>query len=263
MDLTGTQHVSQTRGVRGEMEEDVCLNQQQQQKETFNWCLAVEKCWQPSCWSKVDRDTDAYRDEGVADSAIQTAIPECSRKPVALCGCRRAPWFRMAVLVPLAILIIIIVALAVSIVVEKSKPHLAGPGPPVVPCCPDSWIGYRGKCYYFSEAEGNWTYGQSQCSVFNASLAVIDSEQEKDFLLRYKGFLDRWIGLRKEPGQPWRWPNGTEFDQRFPIKGGGDCVFLMDEDWFGSSRCRTWRRWICSKLDAYLMGKRHAVGSKL
>ncbi|KAH1182713.1 hypothetical protein KIL84_004205 [Mauremys mutica] len=146
--------------------------------------------------------------------------------------------------------------------VEKSKP-LAAPGPPAAPCCPEDWIGYRGKCYYFSETDGNWTYSQSQCSALNASLAAIESEQEKDFLLRYKGFLDRWIGLQREPGQPWRWPNGTEFDNRFPIRGGGDCVFLMDEGWFGSSRCRTWRRWICSKPDARTMGKGCAVESKL
>uniref|UniRef100_A0A8C3RIY2 C-type lectin domain-containing protein n=1 Tax=Chelydra serpentina TaxID=8475 RepID=A0A8C3RIY2_CHESE len=145
----------------------------------------------------------------------------------------------------------------------KSKPPVAAPGPPAGPCCPDGWIGYRGKCYYFSETEGNWTYSQSQCSAFSASLAAIDSEQEKDFLLRYKGFLDRWIGLQREPGQPWRWPNGTEFDLRFPIRGGGNCVFLMDEDWFGSSRCSTWRRWICSKPDPCTMGKGRAVESKL
>ncbi|KAM9119357.1 C-type lectin domain family 2 member E-like isoform 2-T3 [Pangshura tecta] len=153
------------------------------------------------------------------------------------------------------IAVITITALAELLRVEKSKPSLAAPGPPAAPCCPDGWIGYRGKCYYFSETDGNWTYSQSQCSALNASLAAIDSEQEKDFLLRYKGFLDRWIGLQREPGQPWRWPNGTEFDSRFPIRGGGDCVFLIDEDWFGSSRCRTWRRWICSKPDARTMGK--------
>ncbi|XP_065419265.1 C-type lectin domain family 2 member D-like isoform X3 [Chrysemys picta bellii] len=147
--------------------------------------------------------------------------------------------------------------------VEKSKPPVAAPGPPAGPCCPEDWIGYRGKCYYFSETDGNWTYSQSQCSALNASLAAIDSEQEKDFLLRYKGFLDRWIGLQRKPGQPWRWPNGTEFDNRFPIRGGGDCVFLIDENWFGSSRCSTWRRWICSKSDPYTMGKKRAVELKL
>ncbi|XP_050775482.1 C-type lectin domain family 2 member D-like isoform X3 [Gopherus flavomarginatus] len=163
----------------------------------------------------------------------------------------------------LVILIIIIAVLAAFLIVEKSKAPLAAPDPPAVPCCPDGWIGYRGKCYYFSETDGNWTYSQSQCSALNASLAGIDSEQEKDFLLRYKGFLDRWIGLQRKLGQPWRWPNGTEFDNRFQIRGGGDCVFLIDEDWFGSSRCRTWRHWICSKPDTHTMGKGYAVSQNL
>ncbi|XP_067408124.1 C-type lectin domain family 2 member E-like [Emydura macquarii macquarii] len=125
------------------------------------------------------------------------------------------------------------------------------------------WIGYQGKCYYFSETEGNWTYSQSQCSSLSASLAGIDSEQEKDFLLCYKVFLDRWIGLHREPGQPWRWPNGTEFDLRFPIRSGGTCAFLMDENWFGSSNCMRWRRWICSKPNAYTMGKGCTMESKV
>ncbi|XP_065419262.1 C-type lectin domain family 2 member D-like isoform X1 [Chrysemys picta bellii] len=168
-----------------------------------------------------------------------------------------------AVTVFMLITIITIAALAELLRVEKSKPPVAAPGPPAGPCCPEDWIGYRGKCYYFSETDGNWTYSQSQCSALNASLAAIDSEQEKDFLLRYKGFLDRWIGLQRKPGQPWRWPNGTEFDNRFPIRGGGDCVFLIDENWFGSSRCSTWRRWICSKSDPYTMGKKRAVELKL
>ncbi|CAM4656939.1 unnamed protein product [Caretta caretta] len=182
-------------------------------------------------------------------------------------------WASHQVLVPAVILAAVIVFMLISIIaiatvaellrVEKSKPPLAAPGPPAVPCCPDGWIGYRGKCYYFSETEGNWTYSRSHCSALNASLAGIDSEQEKDFLLLYKRFLDRWIGLQREPGQPWRWPNGTEFDQRFPIRGGGDCAFLMDEDWFGSSRCSTWRRWICSKPDLYTTWKKYAVRLKL
>uniref|UniRef100_A0A8C3FAL5 C-type lectin domain-containing protein n=1 Tax=Chrysemys picta bellii TaxID=8478 RepID=A0A8C3FAL5_CHRPI len=44
------------------------------------------------------------------------------------------------------------------------------PRSPAVPRCPDGWVGYLGKCYYFSEAEGNWTFSQSNCSSFGASL---------------------------------------------------------------------------------------------
>ncbi|XP_065420331.1 C-type lectin domain family 2 member D-like isoform X1 [Chrysemys picta bellii] len=165
------------------------------------------------------------------------------------------------VLVPASftVLIIIIVTLAALLAVEKSKPPVGAAGPG----CPDGWIGYRGKCYYFSETEGNWNHSQSQCSSLNASLAGIDSEQEKNFLLRYKSFLDRWVGLQREPGQAWMWPNGTEFDNRFPIRGGGDCAFLMDDGWFGSSRCSTGRHWICSKPDTCTMGTGRAVESKL
>uniref|UniRef100_A0A8C3P9N1 C-type lectin domain-containing protein n=1 Tax=Chrysemys picta bellii TaxID=8478 RepID=A0A8C3P9N1_CHRPI len=121
------------------------------------------------------------------------------------------------------------------------------------PSCPDSWIGYQGKCYYFSEMEGNWTYSQSQCSALNASLAVIDSEQDLIFMLRFKVRTDPWIGLRREPGQGWKWPNGLEFNNSFVIRGDSDCTFLSD-DTVSSSRCYIERNWICSKPDAYAKG---------
>uniref|UniRef100_A0A8C3HVR5 C-type lectin domain-containing protein n=1 Tax=Chrysemys picta bellii TaxID=8478 RepID=A0A8C3HVR5_CHRPI len=89
---------------------------------------------------------------------------------------------------------------------KKSEPC------PADPSCPDGWIGHLGKCFYFSEAEENWTNSQSHCSALGASLAVIGTQQEMDFLMRYKGRFDHWIGLRREPDQPWMWTNGTEFN---------------------------------------------------
>uniref|UniRef100_A0A8C3F1H5 C-type lectin domain-containing protein n=1 Tax=Chrysemys picta bellii TaxID=8478 RepID=A0A8C3F1H5_CHRPI len=113
----------------------------------------------------------------------------------------------------LSITILILMALSA----KKSEPCPAGAACPVAACpvatCPDGWVGYLGKCYYFSEAEGNWTYSQSHCSALGASLAVIDTQQEMDFLLRHKGRLDHWIGLQREQDQPWMWTNGTEFNK--------------------------------------------------
>ncbi|XP_050776878.1 C-type lectin domain family 2 member D-like [Gopherus flavomarginatus] len=109
----------------------------------------------------------------------------------------------------------------------------------------DGWIGYRGKCYYFSETEGSWTYVQRLCSSFGASLAGIDSEQELMFLLRHKDIHEHWIGLWREQGQPWKWTNSTEFNDLFQIRGGGDCAYLNDEKGVSSSRCYMERRWIC------------------
>uniref|UniRef100_K7GB18 C-type lectin domain-containing protein n=1 Tax=Pelodiscus sinensis TaxID=13735 RepID=K7GB18_PELSI len=126
-------------------------------------------------------------------------------------------------------------------------------GPPAGPGCLDDWVGYRGKCYYFSEVEGNWTNSQTNCSGFRASLVVFDSEQEK-VRERDGHRLNHWLGLRREQGQPWKRVNGTEFNLWFDIKGGGDCAYLSPA-FVGSSRCSSHAHWICSKQDAYTAGK--------
>ncbi|CAM5159046.1 unnamed protein product [Eretmochelys imbricata] len=127
------------------------------------------------------------------------------------------------------------------------------PGSPAVPWCPAGWVGYLRKCYYFSEAEGNWTYSQSNCSSFGASLATIDTLQQKAFMLRYKGLSEHWIGLRREEGEPWRWANGAEFNNLFEIRADGRCAYLNDKA-VGSSWCHMLHNWICAQRDAYTKG---------
>ena len=75
-------------------------------------------------------------------------------------------------------------AVALSMTAQAFQPR---------PCfrCPFDWIGYRGKCYYFSEAEGNWTSSQDNCSALGASLAVLDSVEDlvrrREDMLRMEG----------------------------------------------------------------------------
>ncbi|CAM5157508.1 unnamed protein product [Eretmochelys imbricata] len=121
------------------------------------------------------------------------------------------------------------------------------------------WSGYRGKCYYFSEAERNWTCSLTYCSALSASLAEISSEQEMAFLLRYKGRLDHWIGLWRDPGQLWKWANGTKFNNLFPIGGGGDCAYLNGLSAVSNLRCSSERPWICTKPDAFTQAQEAAV----
>ncbi|XP_075769954.1 C-type lectin domain family 2 member B-like [Pelodiscus sinensis] len=123
------------------------------------------------------------------------------------------------------------------------------------PCCPDTWVGYQGKCYYFSKTEGNWPDSWSNCSALGASLAGIDTPQEMFFMQHSKGKFDHWIGLWRHPDQPWKWANGTEFNHWFVIQGGGDCAFLNDENGVGSSRCTSEAQWICSKPDVFTAAK--------
>uniref|UniRef100_A0A8C4P9I2 C-type lectin domain family 2 member D-like n=1 Tax=Dromaius novaehollandiae TaxID=8790 RepID=A0A8C4P9I2_DRONO len=111
--------------------------------------------------------------------------------------------------------------------------------------CLDGWIGYRGKCYYFSEAERNWTASRDNCSDFGASLAVIDSLQDLVFLLRHKSHFDSWVGLHRQDNGAWKWAEGTEFNDLFPIKGDEKCVYLKDRE-VSTSRCYIERTWICT-----------------
>uniref|UniRef100_A0A8C3XHY8 C-type lectin domain-containing protein n=1 Tax=Chelydra serpentina TaxID=8475 RepID=A0A8C3XHY8_CHESE len=150
--------------------------------------------------------------------------------------------------------VFIIAAVLISLTVMAFKTQQSCPLPIAASCsmchsvssCEDGWIGYRGKCYYFSEAEGNWTYSKNNCSSLGASLAVIDTRQDLDFVLRYKGTTDPWIGLQRGSDHHWKWANGTKFNNLFEVRGDANCAFLMGPG-VSSSRCYTGRSWICNK----------------
>ncbi|XP_039374875.1 C-type lectin domain family 2 member D-like [Mauremys reevesii] len=176
---------------------------------------------------------------------------ETGKEPEPRCNCT----VTLTVTLAVVFLGLIIAVIVLAVLLFRCPPAALGP------CCPDGWVGYGGKCYYFSEAEENWNNSQSNCSSLGASLAAIDTLQDLDFLLRYKGKLHHWIGLRREQelGQPWKWVNGTEFNNLFPITADGDCAYLNDENRVSSLRCTSKRHWICSKPDAFTKAKEAAV----
>ncbi|XP_074873458.1 C-type lectin domain family 2 member D-like [Carettochelys insculpta] len=110
-----------------------------------------------------------------------------------------------------------------TVSLSSGPPFCFCPGSHIVPYCPDEWVGYRGKCYYFSEEEKDWDSSQHFCSSFNASLATIDTRKEQEFIRRYAGLVEHWIGLRREPGQPWTWVNGTPISQKLHDQSRGRC----------------------------------------
>ncbi|XP_072280447.1 C-type lectin domain family 2 member B-like [Pyxicephalus adspersus] len=115
--------------------------------------------------------------------------------------------------------------------------------------CEDDWIWYRKKCYYFSKQPNEWQDSQNFCMSHNASLALFDSKEELDFLQRFKGSSDHWIGLKREDnGKLWMWTNGSIFNNMFHIDGVSPCVFLNRER-VSSAACYSDRYWICNKPD--------------
>ncbi|KFV54919.1 C-type lectin domain family 2 member E, partial [Gavia stellata] len=115
------------------------------------------------------------------------------------------------------------------------------------------WLGFQGKCYYFSESENNWTTSQESCEALGASLALISTMDELTFIKRYKGEANHWFGLRKEDNS-WWWANGTAFNNWFEVRGSGPCAYLNQER-ISSSLCHTMKNWLCSRPDDYVLWK--------
>uniref|UniRef100_A0A674J224 C-type lectin domain-containing protein n=1 Tax=Terrapene triunguis TaxID=2587831 RepID=A0A674J224_9SAUR len=129
------------------------------------------------------------------------------------------------------------------------KPDMAALRASAASCCPEGWIASQGKCYYYSEAEGNWKSGQNYCASHGASLAANSSLEALKTTMHHKGPSNHWVGLRREPGQPWRWGTGlNDLSRSFPVRGAGLCAYL-DDGVVNSAGCDTERKWACSKPD--------------
>ncbi|CAH7423193.1 Clec2e [Phodopus roborovskii] len=113
------------------------------------------------------------------------------------------------------------------------------------PCsatCPRDWIGFGSNCFYFSEDMRNWTSSQASCVALVAQLARFDSLEELNFLKRYQGPSDHWIGLHRESVEhPWMWTDNTEYNNLLPIQARGERAFLSDRG-ISSSRHYTYRK---------------------
>ncbi|XP_036093510.1 C-type lectin domain family 2 member D-like isoform X2 [Rousettus aegyptiacus] len=114
--------------------------------------------------------------------------------------------------------------------------------------CLDDWIGYLGKCFYFSENTTTWTASQNFCVSHEATLAVFHTTKELNFLKRYSDNSQYWIGLRQKPGHSWKWMDGTSNEALFKIIGIGECAYLHKSG-ISSASTHLVRKWICSKPD--------------
>ncbi|KAJ6616397.1 hypothetical protein lerEdw1_015094 [Lerista edwardsae] len=106
-------------------------------------------------------------------------------------------------LVRLIIAVFIILLIVVAALLGRSSQNLVHYGP----ACPEGWISYLGRCYYFSEVTEDWPSSEKFCSSYNGSLVIMENKDVKDFVIRYKCSGDYWVGLKKD-GHFWKWLNG-------------------------------------------------------
>ncbi|CAH7423273.1 C-type lectin domain family 2 member D11 [Phodopus roborovskii] len=153
----------------------------------------------------------------------------------------------------------VIAVLTVAVIVLSVALSLSGRSPEQTSTkstyCPTKWIGFGDRCFYFSENTNNWTFSQTFCKVQEAQLAKFDSLEELNFLKRYKGTFDHWIGLHREsPEHPWMWTDNTEYNSSVSeaIRGMEKYAYLNNNG-ISSARVHADRRWICSKPSNYVL----------
>ncbi|XP_060094718.1 C-type lectin domain family 2 member D-related protein-like [Heteronotia binoei] len=132
-------------------------------------------------------------------------------------------------------------------VFTMAKPHLpSSSSVTATPCCPRGWITTQGSCFHFLDLEGAWEAGQQHCSSLGASLAVIDNLEKLNSAVPHKVSFNYWVGLLREPGESWKWPDGTAFNNYFEVEGEGPCAYLNNRV-VSSANCSTEKKWLCSQ----------------
>uniref|UniRef100_A0A8C4T0E7 Asialoglycoprotein receptor 2-like n=1 Tax=Erpetoichthys calabaricus TaxID=27687 RepID=A0A8C4T0E7_ERPCA len=64
--------------------------------------------------------------------------------------------------------------------------------------CPESWVPFNTKCYYFSTNKLSWNDSRDNCTSMGGHLVIIESQEEQSFLLNKtisKTDKSHWIGL--------------------------------------------------------------------
>ncbi|XP_059244855.1 low affinity immunoglobulin epsilon Fc receptor isoform X1 [Mustela nigripes] len=123
--------------------------------------------------------------------------------------------------------------------------------------CPEKWVSFQRKCYYFGAEPKRWIQARFACSKLQGQLVSIHSQEEQDFLARHANRKGTWIGLRdldregefiwmdKEPLNYSNWRPGE------PNNGGQgeDCVMMQGSGQWNDAFCGSWLDgWVCDRL---------------
>ncbi|XP_054833275.1 C-type lectin domain family 2 member D-like isoform X3 [Eublepharis macularius] len=148
-------------------------------------CLQVERLEEPE-----ERTNAEFR--GLQEDITEvTEIPEEAKCRNYQSRCLLKSRIARGLTVAIAVLLLIVLVLFGLLVYrppnkesQQQFPDVDIPAP-CGPACPSGWIGYKRKCYFFSDEGRNWTSSQNFCASYGSSLAIIENEPEKAFILSH------------------------------------------------------------------------------
>ncbi|QRI42733.1 C-type lectin-like protein [Cheloniid poxvirus 1] len=113
--------------------------------------------------------------------------------------------------------------------------------------CPDEWVGYAGKCYYFSNNETDWYDSKKKCESMNSSLVVLDDKDVIKFISKF-GKTEYWIEKKRYKNIVFSSSNMNSFD----INDTSICLYF-DLNIITETPCIFYEKWICVKPNNYVV----------
>ncbi|KAM6216807.1 C-type lectin domain family 17, member A [Rhynchocyon petersi] len=118
--------------------------------------------------------------------------------------------------------------------------------------CPEGWLPFEGKCYYFSPNTKSWDGARKFCQENYSHLVIISSPAEQKFVASAHGSPRvYWLGLtdRNQEGN-WRWLDGSPITLSFwdPEEPNN----LFEEDCASMNRGGTWNDLSCDKTTYWI-----------
>ncbi|XP_010965257.3 low affinity immunoglobulin epsilon Fc receptor isoform X5 [Camelus ferus] len=123
--------------------------------------------------------------------------------------------------------------------------------------CPEKWVSFQRKCYYFGEGAKKWIQARFACSNLHGRLVSIHSQEEQDFLTKHANKRGSWIGLRdldiegefiwmdKKPLNYSNWQPGEPND----AGQGENCVMMQASGQWNDAFCNNrLDGWVCDRL---------------
>ncbi|XP_064238055.1 low affinity immunoglobulin epsilon Fc receptor isoform X3 [Aotus nancymaae] len=123
--------------------------------------------------------------------------------------------------------------------------------------CPENWVSFQQKCYYFGKGTKKWVHARYACEDVEGQLVSIHSHEEQDFLIKHASRTGSWIGLRNlDLKGEFIWMDGTPVDysnwapeEPTNRNQGEDCVMMRGSgDWNDIYCDRKLGAWVCDRL---------------
>ncbi|XP_049733100.1 C-type lectin domain family 17, member A isoform X2 [Elephas maximus indicus] len=121
--------------------------------------------------------------------------------------------------------------------------------------CPDGWLPFEGKCYYFSQVTKSWEEARKFCQENYSHLVIISSFAEQNFVAKAHGSPRvYWLGLNdKDHEGDWHWLDGSPVTLSFwgPEEPNNiheeDCASMNNDGTWNDLACSKTTYWICER----------------